>query len=283
MATKKRGLGRGLQQFVKDQEKLEETVAQEETLRHIPVEKIEPNPHQPRRQFLRAELEDLAESIRQVGILQPLVLVKKEGAEEAYLIVAGERRYRAAQLAEQETVPAVIRDLTDQEMATVALIENLQREDLNPIEEALAYRRIMDGYGLTQEELASTMGKSRSYIANTLRLLRLPEEIQGYLVEGKLTPSHGKLLLSLKDEREQLRKARQILRTGSTVRQVEVLFSTEDREDPYTRDAALRLENHLGTKVRFAGRGKSRRIEIAYSSDEELDRILESLLGEEAL
>lgn len=277
MSTKKRGLGRGLGNFIKDSDRVEELLQPEggELLKEIPLEEVFPNPNQPRRSFSEEAIGELAASIEEFGILQPLVLRK---LEKGYEIVAGERRYRAAKKAGLSTVPGIVKEFSEEDADKVALIENVQREDLDPVEEATAYAEVMKKYDLTQEALGKILGKSRPYIANTVRLLKLDERVLDLLRRGELTVSHGKLLLSLKDKDEQYKKALEIIKEGSTIVETEVIIPRVKGKKPkdiYIADLEERIGSVLGTKVTVAGRGKKRKIEIEYYSDEDLERILE--------
>ena len=203
MADKKserRGLGRGLSALMADVAPVEAETALPKrdsgAERSVPVEQITPNPDQPRRQFDKDLLDDLAASVRQSGIIQPLILRTVDGKPNSYQIVAGERRWRAAQIAQLHEVPAIVRDYSDTEVLEIAIVENIQRADLNPVEEAAGYRQLMDRFGHTQEKIAEALGKSRSHIANSLRLLTLPELVQSYLQDGKLTAGHARALIT---------------------------------------------------------------------------------------
>jgi len=236
----------------------------------LPLELIRPNPNQPRRRFRPEALSELVESIREKGLLQPL-LVRPKG--EGYELVAGERRYRAALEAGLREVPVLIRDLTDREALELALVENLQREDLSPVEEALGYRRLLE-MGLTQEEVARRVGKARSTVANALRLLQLPEEALRALEEGRITPGHARALLML-PEGERLWALSEILSKDLSVRQAERLKVQKPRPEPDLERQALaeRLSQSLGLRVRLS----RRRLVIEFSSEEELALLLERL------
>lgn len=214
---KKRGLGRGLSALMGDVETAE---APRRADMQVPVEKIRPNPDQPRRTFDGSALGELAESIRIKGIIQPLIVREKPTGSGNYEIVAGERRWRAAQMAQLHEVPVVIREFNDTEVLEIAIIENIQRADLNPVEEALGYRQLMDRFGHTQEKLGEALGKSRSHITNLLRLLTLPDEVQTYLKEGKLTMGHARALVVMDDS---VALARRVVNEGLSVREVEKL------------------------------------------------------------
>ena len=277
-------MGRGLDSFFKDAQQVQTILEnKEEAGKTLKVSQIKANPDQARKAFKEEDLKSLAQSIEDHGILQPL-LVRK--VKDHYQIIAGERRFRAAKLAGFKEVPVLIKDLSEEDAATVSLIENIQREDLNPIEEALAFQEMMKTYQLTQEDLAKALSKSRSSIANTLRLLKLEEEVQDYLREGKLSFSHGRLLLKIKDPKAQVKKAREIVAQGTSILETEKsLKKTKNkkkpaRKDPYLQDIEDRLSLSLGTKVEVMNRGKVKKIQIEYYSDEDLTRLLEEITGE---
>lgn len=252
----------------------------------VKISSIEPNREQPRKKFDEAALEELAESIRQHGILQPLLVQKKD---RHYEIIAGERRWRAAKLAGLREVPVIIQEYSDQEAMEIALIENIQREDLNAVEEAQAYQTLMREFLLTQEEVAEKVGKSRAAVANRLRLLRLPQRIQNWLAEGALTEGHARALLSLEEEERQLEAAKKILDQKLTVRETEKLVRdmqkppAPKRDDSWkARDQVIyeKLEEELrqltGTKVAIQRKEEGKgRIQLDYYSVEELERLME--------
>jgi ParB family transcriptional regulator, chromosome partitioning protein len=248
----------------------------------VDVDLLTPNPRQPRMQIEESHLEELAQSIRQHGVIQP-ILVRQ--VEHRYEIVAGERRWRAAQRAGLLKVPVVVRQVPDDKLLEVALVENIQREDLNPIEEAQAYRRLTDDLQLSQETVAAAVGKDRATIANYMRLLRLPVEVRNELSSGALSMGHARALLSLADEAAQRRVARDIVARGLSVREAEGLVRREGAppraprkpNDANTRAAEDRLKLALGTRVRIVRKGPGGRIEIDFGSEEELQRIYESL------
>jgi len=253
----------------------------------IPIEDILPDRNQPRRHFDEAQIEELAASIRSKGVIQP-ILVRKEG--DKYRIVAGERRWRAAQRAGLRTLPALIKEVTERQAFELALIENIQRADLNPIEEAEAYRRLIEEFGLTQEGCAERVGKERSSIANSLRLLKLPEEVKERLIDGSLNMGHARALLGLGDEEAIKRAATEVIARRLSVRQTESLVrrlkvgeappapKEESSGRAEVRAIEERLQRALGTRVRLVDRGKGRgKIEIEYFSYEELDRLLEAM------
>ncbi|WBW49974.1 ParB/RepB/Spo0J family partition protein [Peptoniphilus equinus] len=279
---KKGGLGRGLNHFLKDSNEVDKIIHGDEYAslgETVAIADIVPNPSQARKHFDDKALRELSESIKEHGIISPLIL-RSEG--DGYEIIAGERRFRAAQMAGLTHVPALIKDLTEEEADKISLIENIQRVDLNPVEEAMGYKSVMAAYSLTQEELAKALGKSRQYIGNTVRLLKLPEEILDYLQEGRLSVSHGKLLLGIKDAKKQLTEARRIVKLGSTVHETEQTLPHKKNLNIFLEDARSSLEEVLGTKVDFKGQGKHRKIVIEYYSDEDLDRILCTIVGSDS-
>jgi ParB family chromosome partitioning protein len=258
--TERRGLGRGLSALMADVNLDPETGASDRPRRpdmQVPVEKLVPNPNQPRRDFLPEALQELAASIRQKGVIQPLV-VRAIPDTDRFEIVAGERRWRAAQLAQVHEVPVVVRDFSDAEVIEVAIIENIQRADLNSIEEALAYRQLMEKFGHTQEKLAEALSKSRSHIANLLRLLNLPADVQGFVREGKLSAGHARALITSQNASE---LARQVMARNLSVRETEALVKSPEQKGagkssgPRPRsdkDADTRaLENDLSAHLRM--------------------------------
>lgn len=252
----------------------------------LKISQVEPNRGQPRKKFDEETLEELAESIRQHGILQPLLVQKRDNH---YEIVAGERRWRAAKLAGLREIPVLIQEFTDQEAMEIALIENIQREDLNAVEEAQAYRTLMQEFHLTQEEVAEKVGKSRAAVANRLRLLRLPEKIQGWLAAGELSEGHARAILSLEDEERQLEAARQVMEKKLSVRETEKLVRELQKPPAQKKDDSWRekdqfvyekLEEELraltGTKAVIQRRENGRgRIQLDYYSVEELERLMD--------
>lgn len=279
----KPGLGRGLGAL------LSSTPTEDETLVELPLDQIEANPNQPRKLFSDNALTELAASIRASGVIQPII-VRRHGT--GYQLIAGERRWRAARRAGLERVPALIRDATDAQSLELALVENLLREDLNPMEEAEAYQKLLAQFGWTQEELAQRVGKDRSSIANGLRLLRLPEPIQADLRGGRLTMGHARALLALSDAGDQLRLREEILAHSWSVRATEDSIRASEEvagtrrltgKPGRRRSAELtaleeRLQRALMTRVRITGSDKHGKIEIVYANGEELER-LAALLG----
>lgn len=247
----------------------------------LPVTQIVPNPHQPRRHFDHAALEDLVSSIKEHGVIEPLVVTSSPNGQ--YELIAGERRLRASQIAGLETVPAVVRSASEQQKLEIAIIENVQRQDLNPIEEAIAYKRLMDEFNLTQDEVSTKVGKSRPQVANTVRLLQLPEDVQKALVERKISASNARTLLSLSsdDERHELFQA--MLAGNFTVRQTESRVPHPRRAkssagmDPNLRDAERRLRESLGHRVDIKSSGNGGEIRIGFENEEDLNGIVKKL------
>ncbi|WP_072373761.1 ParB/RepB/Spo0J family partition protein [Thermophilibacter mediterraneus] len=283
--AKKSGLGRGLGVLVGEADAETAGMRPDSTL---PIDEIHPNKGQPRKRFKEDELEELADSIRQNGVLQPL-LVRKVGS--SYEIVAGERRYQAAQRAGLKELPVIIREISDDEVFKLALIENLQRSDLSPLEEANGYRQLIKERGLTQEELAKILSKSRSTITNTLRLLDLPEEVQRLVEEGELTAGHARAILAVPSEEGRIALAQKVVEERLSVRQTESLASmfsvSEDtserpRREPLPQSfkrAARQIRLALDTNVKVKNvRGKNK-VEIEFSSEEELAHIVDLLAG----
>jgi ParB family chromosome partitioning protein len=263
-----------------------------EELREIEIDLIRPGAQQPRTSFDEAKLEELAQSIRASGIIQPLLVRRRGGL---YELVAGERRWRAAQLAGLTRVPAIVRDIPDENLLELALIENIQRQELNPIEEANAYKRLIESLGLTQEDVAGRVGRDRTFITNYLRILKLPTEIQAMVEEEKITFGHARALLAISDPPLQRRIAQKIFRNNWSVRETETRIkhltssaskpggrSVPRQEDPNVRAAETKLRRRFGTQVRIVPtRGRTPgRIEIEYYSGTDLDRIYELLTSE---
>jgi ParB family chromosome partitioning protein len=284
--NEKRGLGRGLSALMADVHLAgpEHMGAPRKAEQHLPVDKLEPNPQQPRLDFKQDELESLADSIRQKGVIQPLIVRRKPG-RDVYEIVAGERRWRAAQLAQLHEVPVVVRDLNDTEVLEVAIIENIQRADLNAIEEALGFRQLMTRFGHTQEKLAEALSKSRSHVANLLRLLTLPDDVQDLVRDGRLSAGHARALIGSARASE---LAAQIAAKGLSVREVERLMKAQDTARPPSlkatrtseKDADTRaLEGDLSAnlkmpvRIEHAAGGESGELVIRYASLDDLDRL----------
>lgn len=278
MSNKRRGLGRGLDSFISESSFVQEMIEdRDNSYTFLKIDQIEANPNQPRTQFDKKSLEDLSESITEVGVLQP-ILVQKVG--DKYEVVAGERRLRAAQMAGLEEIPSVIVNLSEEDLSRIAIIENVQREDLNPMEESQAYHELQQRFGYTQEQLSEQIGKSRPYIANLLRLQKLPNQIQALIRDGKINISQAKILLSIKDEKEQLKRALEISELGSTVRETQRKVSRRNvKTDPYMESLENQLMDRLGTKVQIKNTGRKRKLTIDYYSDEDLDRILTIIMG----
>lgn len=251
---------------------------------YIDINDIKPNSNQPRKTFDEEKLDELASSIKEHGLIQPVVL---RAVKNGYEIVAGERRWRAARKIGINEIPCIVKELTDEENMLLAIIENMQREDLNPIEEAEGIHQMIDNYGLTQEQVSKSVGKSRPYITNCLRLLKLPEVIQNYVSEGKLSSGHARAIVSSGDETKQLLLAELAIKEGLSVRQLEKL-AQENREEkkanpkPRQKNADVRrveadLKDILGTKVNLNQKGKKGKIEIEFYSREDLERLIELL------
>ncbi|MCX2829007.1 MULTISPECIES: ParB/RepB/Spo0J family partition protein [Bacillus] len=280
-----KGLGRGINAFFPDLD-----VREEEKIQEIALTELRPNPYQPRKNFQKEAIQELAASIKEHGILQPLIVRK---SIKGYEIVAGERRYRAAKEACLEKVPAVVRELNEQQMMEFALLENLQREDLNPMEEALAYQMLMDELNVTQEQLAKRLGKSRPYIANYVRLLTLPLFVQEMIANGSLSMAHGRTLLTIKDEEQLKSLLKRIEKEGLNVRQLEQIVQqihqrvsretkTVKRERNIffeERETLLREKFGTGVKIKETKKEKGK-IEIEFFDKKDLNRILELLSGE---
>ena len=283
MATQK-GLGRGLGALLGD---FEELSTEKSPYQLLPIYKVEPNPEQPRHDFDEEELQQLAESIQVHGVIQPLTV--RELPSGYYQIIAGERRWRAARIAKLSEVPAVIVEADDKKAMELALIENLQRQDLNAVEEALGYQSLMSDYGLTQEEAASRVGKSRPAVANSLRLLQLPEEVLEMLRIGKLTAGHARAVLSIKQEKKQLEAAQKISALGLSVRQAELLCKNMSREQPkeekevslaidYVAECEKSLSTQLGRGVKIVNGKRKGRFELEFYGQEDLQNLLDALM-----
>jgi len=281
-AIKRAALGRGLGALIPGG-----SPADRRSVLTVGIEEIRPSPGQPRRHFDDAHLEELSESIRSRGVLLPL-LVRRDG--DGYLLIAGERRWRAAQRAGLRELPVIVRDVAEPEAFELALIENIQREDLNAVEEAEAYQRLIEHHGLTQEELAHRVGKDRSTIANAIRLLRLPDSIKEAVASGDLSMGHARALLGLTDDGDLRKAAEKVMREDLSVRQVEELVqrlkgkrAQRTRRDETTtqlRHLTERLQRKLAAKVDLKDRGGSGALEIRYASHAELDRIVAAILGD---
>ena len=296
-AHKRQALGKGLGALIPQKKLVEEGAPAPEDRRrsvlNVPIEDVRPNRHQPRKTFDDAALAELAESIREHGLMHP-ILVRSRGS--GFEIIAGERRWRGCQKAGLKTIDVIVKELADDQLYEWALIENIQREDLNPIEEAEAYRRLLEIGGMTQEALALRVAKDRSTIANSLRLLKLPDEVRRQVIAGAISMGHARALLSLEDPEEMVKMAREVVKRGLSVREVERLVKSarkaQDEKasgpapDPFDQipggaPAVSRVTEELirslGTKVRIVPAGKRGKIEIDFSSPEELDRLIAQL------
>lgn len=283
----RQSLGRGLSALLGDE-------APKDNVLELGIEQIEPNPEQPRTRFTDEALNDLAQSISANGIIQPLV-VRRKG--ESYQIVAGERRWRAAQRAGLRRIPVVVREVEDEKLLELALVENIQRQELNPVEEARAFRKLIDTVGLTQEMVSERVGKERSMIATSLRLLKLPEEVLALVEEEKITPGHARVLLMADDPSLQKRVARTIVSMGLSVRETERMIKTaakprpersgnkgvNGRRDPNLISAETKLRRKLATNVNIlpAKTGKGGKVEIEYYTSDDLDRIYQVIIQSE--
>lgn len=293
MAAKKGGLGKGIDSLISNKVNTKQlnTGIVSENVGKEPVSKVklslvEPNREQPRKKFDEEGLAELADSIKQYGIIQPLIVQDKK---DYYEIIAGERRWRAAKLAGLKEVPVIIRDLTEQEVMEISLIENIQREDLNPIEEALAFKRLLEEFNLKQEEVAKRVSKSRTAVTNSMRLLKLTDEVQQMVIDGKLTTGHARCLISIEDPELQKNIALQIIEKNLSVRDTEQLMKNlqkkKEKKEKEEKDTALaaiyeniaeQMKQILGTKVEIHQKNKNKgKIEIEYYSQYELDRLLE--------
>lgn len=280
MADKRPALGRGLSTLIPDSRA---APAQGERALDVDIDLLKPNRFQPRTAMDDSRIEELAKSIKSNGVIQPIVVRK---ADKGFEIIAGERRWRASQRAGLLKVPVVVREIPEDRMLAVALIENIQREDLNPIEEAQAYRRLADEYHLTQDQISDAVGKDRSTVANFIRLLKLPREVRENLSAGSLSMGHARALLSLPDEHAQLQVSREVVSRRLSVRETEAIVKKaaepakargEAAKDVHTRAAEDKLRFALGTRVRIVRRGKAGKIEIDFGSEDELHRIYEQL------
>ncbi|MCD8097272.1 MAG: ParB/RepB/Spo0J family partition protein [Lachnospiraceae bacterium] len=295
MAVKKRGLGKGVDSLIPDtgktvqpepKVKLVEKVVEKPTEIKLKISQVEPNRGQPRKNFDKKALEELAESIRQHGVLQPLIVQKQD---DYYEIIAGERRWRAAKLAGLKEVPVVIRDMSDQEIVEISLIENIQRENLNPIEEAEAYRRLLTEFHLTQEEVAARVSKSRTAVTNSMRLLKLDERVRQMVINGMLTTGHARALLAIEDAELQFQTANKVFNEKLNVRDVEKLVKKTGKEKPAKKEENFqqsavyqeleeRMKSSLGTKVSINQKNAQKgKIEIEYYSIDDLERLTEIL------
>jgi ParB family chromosome partitioning protein len=274
---KKNGLGKGLGALIRENEHdINSSVTE------LKITELEANQNQPRRFFDDQALQDLSGSIKEHGVVQPIIVRK---LDDSYQIVAGERRWRAARLAGLKTVPVIIKDYSNVQVMEIALIENLQRQDLNSIEEALAYKSLIEEHDMTQEEISEKIGKSRSAIANTLRLLNLPEEIKNMVVHGKISAGHARALLAIEDKKKQMEIAQKIIDQQLNVRDIEKLVmqkenkeeKKENKKNVEIIELEERLKNTFATKVNIIHKKNKGKIEIEYYSNDDLERILELL------
>jgi ParB family transcriptional regulator, chromosome partitioning protein len=281
MNPKRKALGKGLSALLPDPEEAAES--RKESTSEVAVGQLEPNPVQPRTHMDPARLQELAASIRESGIVQPILVRRTAGG---YQIIAGERRWRAAQQAGLATVPVTIREVSDDRLLELALVENIQREELSPLEEAQAFQRLQQDLGLTQEEVARKVGRDRSTVANSLRLLRLPKEARELLAAGRLEAGHARALLAVEHAEDLIGLARETARKGLSVREVErrvALLRTptakkESRKDANTRAAEERLHSALGARVEIRRQGRGGALRIVFASEAELNRLFELLL-----
>ena len=299
--TKSKGLGKGLEALFGDAEvapvekkpapkkkqterKTAESPEEEKGVLYVSIDNIKPNSSQPRKNFDEEKLEELAASIERHGVIQPIVL---RSLGKGYEIVAGERRWRAARIAGLKEVPCIVKELTDEENMLLAIIENMQREDLNPIEEAEGLKQMIDTYGLTQEQVSYSIGKSRPYITNSLRLLKLPGRVQDLTAEGKISMGHARALAAIKSQQKQVDLAVRAAREGLSVRQIEALAKETNEPARKTTKKKTKsadekrveedLRNALGTKVNLNRKGRKGKIEIEFYSTDELERLIELL------
>jgi ParB family chromosome partitioning protein len=289
MSTQKKALGRGLGALIPSRpvETAPAPAAPAGTgLAEVPIEQISPNPYQPRKTFNDASIEELSRSVKEHGIIQPLVVTKT--GDNKYRLIAGERRFRAAQKAGLATVPVVVKEtMTDGDVLQVALIENIQREDLNPIEEAYAYHQLHEEFALTQEEISKRVGKERSTVANFLRLMRLPDPVKKLLASGQLSMGHARAILAVEPARKQEQLAERVVKRNLNVRQTEMLAAeaspkpeqAEKEKDIFTRDAEEKLARTLRTKVEIDRKRRGGVIHLRFGSEDELIRIVEELMG----
>lgn len=276
--------------MINDKIKLNEKIlkGEKEEIVNIKIDDIYPNENQPRKNFDEDKIISLCDSIKKYDIFQPIVL--KPDNNGKYMIIAGERRYRASVMAKKEKIPAIIKDIPFKEVAEISLLENLQRENLNIIEEARAYKNLMQVYNSTQEEIASLVGKSRPYIANTMRLLNLSKRVIEYIEFDEISPGHGKALLRISDEKKQIELAKKIINENLSVRKTEEIIKSileekiikkkKKEKDIFIKDVEERLTNCLGTKVNISSGKKKGKIEIEYYTDDDLNYIIEKLLEE---
>ena len=289
---KNSGLGRGLDAIFLDNSINSEGKNGENSITNLTISLVDPKSDQPRKHFDKDSIAELAKSIEENGLLQPILV--REYANGRYQIIAGERRFRACKVAGLSEIPAIILDKDDRKVAEIALIENIQREDLNPVEEAMAYKALADEYNLTQEEVSEKVGKSRSAIANTLRLLDLPMPILEMVASGEISAGHGRTLLGVKIRDNMLLLAKRVSELDLSVRQLEEEVKKINKprreavEEPlpyvdYFREMELRVQSHLGRRVEIKGKGRKKSITLFYEDNEDLDELLKNICGEDFL
>ena len=291
---KNSGLGRGLDAIFLDNSLEESAVDTENRISHLSLSLVDPKSDQPRKNFDKAALEELAVSIQENGLLQPILV--REYGNGRYQIIAGERRFRASKIAGLSEIPAIILDKDDRKVAEIALIENIQREDLNPLEEALGYRALQEEYDMTQEELSQRVGKSRSAVANMLRLLDLPDDVLALVASKELSAGHARTLLGVKSRDNMLLLAKRTIEQDYSVRQLEEEVKrinklkpvVEEEEDElpvvdYFRELELRMQSNLGRKVKIEGKGRKKSLTLYYEDNEDLDEIITLLCGKNFL
>lgn len=280
MAEKRSGLGKGLGALLSVREEIEQANS---GVSEILLDDIRPNPHQPRTDFNSDDLDELKQSILEHGLIQPIIVKQ---VDRGYELIAGERRYRAAKLAKLKNIPAIVREISEEDQAKLALVENLQRQDLNPIEEALGYEKLLESYALTQQELSKSLGKSRSHITNSMRLLSLPEKVISAIRKGELTAGHGRAILMF-PETKQEDIAKQAIDHAWSVRFLETLSKKPLREtkpvikqetDPHLNDMEQKLTEAFGSKVILKPGKKKHIMEVTFYNDEDLQKILNKLL-----
>ena len=280
---RKKGLGRGLDAILADSGYQDD----ENGLKTLKIGDLEPNRSQPRKDFSQEELETLAESIKQYGVMSPIIVKK---TVDGYRIIAGERRWRAARLAGLEEVPVIVKEVDDITASEMAIVENVQRTDLNPVEEASAYKTLIEEYDLTQEEIAEKIGKSRSSVANSIRLLDLPEVALDLLAQGKISTGHAKVLLGIKNTEKINEVAKEVAEKELSVKETEVLVKRANnpkkekkvvKDFDYTKALENSIQRKLGRKVKINNAGRNKTISIGYSDNEDLEKLLKQLCGED--
>ncbi len=292
MAARKKGLGKGLDSLIPESAKANVTQAaapaKDDSVQMVKLSSIEPNREQPRQKFDEDGLAELADSIKQHGVLEPLMVRKNK---DYYEIIAGERRWRAAKMAGVKEVPVVVKDYTDQEIIEIGLIENIQRENLNPIEEAIAYKRLLEEFNLKQDEVAERVSKSRTAVTNSMRLLKLDERVQQMIVDEMITTGHARALLAISNKDEQYELATRVFDEKLSVRETEKLVKNwknpkktkkkkPDTKDIIYQDLEEQMQEVMGTKVRVAPKGNGKgKIEIDYYSEDELERMFEMIMS----